>query len=140
MLKTHTICTSQMAATSACHKNGPLATSLPRACQALATSLPGHWPPKATTLNRPTPCHAACHAAACRATRAASSCSLPLPINCNAINGNLHCLPHACTVALRNAAPEGDNFCSKLFFPPCPRQGGKKVHEHSDRPYMQHSF
>ena len=47
---------------------------------------------------------------------AASSCSLPLPINCNAISGNLHRLPHACTVAVRNAAPpESDNFCSKLF-------------------------
>ena len=47
---------------------------------------------------------------------AASSCSLPLPINCNAIRGNLHRLPHACTVAVRNAAPpESDNFCSKLF-------------------------
>ena len=55
-------CLPQNGKTGACQKNGPLATSLPRACQALATSLPSHWPPRAKTLNGPTPCHAACHA------------------------------------------------------------------------------
>ena len=104
-LKTRTFLLPQNGKTSACQKNGPLATSLPRACQALATSLPSHWPPRAKTLNGPTPCHAACHATAhppkpsrsshCRKPPSTRAQPCRLPCHCFVQDGTFSC-PQVC--------------------------------------------